>query len=45
MKQYFIPKIEVITISATEDIIRTSGLATKDAGECGIISMNQFDQI
>ena len=45
MKQYVAPITEVISVSATEDVIRTSGLTAKPAGEGGNVSMNQFDQI
>ena len=45
MKQYVAPAIEVIGVSATEDVIRTSGLTAKAAGEGGSVSMNQFGQI
>ena len=45
MKKYVVPAMEMITISATEDVIRTSGMTTKAAGVGGSVSNNDFSQI
>ncbi len=45
MKQYNVPKIEVFTLSDRDDVIRTSGLTLKNAGQGGSLSMNDFESI
>ena len=45
MKKYIEPAVELFTVSATDDIIRTSGLTRKASGTGDAVSMNDFDVI